>query len=644
MSTSDDLRLALPDKHTVKSLPASAADTLSFTRIETPGPSLQACYELLQEEFGEDVLDPISRYEDWLELNERGEHAFPYLLTAAYVQHEGRSVLVGVVSGNVMPIQQSRSNAAESASRPCVFAIGHQLTAPAIRSAGIKGFGKRLWQFSMDQAHALADVAGGTLVYSFLEAEVPSVGYWDHLGYRWPQSVAYWQPPLEFDENGDYRHAEVPEIPLLKPLADPAETHIDRDLLYDIIRTIYVNWSLDKYRDRLSAEAFERAEQYVLGSLLGRVDARMPQEPRIKLVRVGAPLGAAQAHRVRSVALSQGIQHGLSPLHAPSARSFEDFDRMLASMRDMAFGARTLGMAADVLTTAARDPDCRMVLTISGAATIAKLDMLLAELVERGIVHCVISTGAAICHGFNSERGSAHFKAPPGCDDVWLFEQGYDRIYDTLEMEYALDEVEDILFSILDKQPEDRALCSSDVTRLLGEYLNSRSSYSGLIGTAYKHDVPILIPAFTDSEIGLDFALLNRRRTARGQQPLRFDPFLDFKQYCDFILDAPRLAILTLGGGVPRNWAQQVGPYLDAIERREKAITSEPVRFQYAVRICPDPPFWGGLSGSTYSEGISWGKFVPEAEGGFHAEVQADYTLVLPLLLKGLFQRLDKLE
>jgi hypothetical protein len=71
-------------------------------------------------------------------------------------------------------------------------------------------------------------------------------------------------------------------------------------------------------------------------------------------------------------------------------------------------------------------------------------------------------------------------------------------------------------------------------------------------------------------------------------------------------------------------------------------IDLRPPRFQYAVRICPEPTHWGGLSGCTYSEGVSWGKFVPEAEGGRFAEVYADATTVWPLLIKGVLEEMAK--
>ena len=91
---------------------------------------------------------------------------------------------------------------------------------------------------------------------------------------------------------------------------------------------------------------------------------------------------------------------------------------------------------------------------------------------------------------------------------------------------------------------------------------------------------------------------------------------------------------------MPRNWAQQVGPYLDI--RRARLGIDEPLRrYRYAVRICPEPDHWGGLSGCSYTEGVSWGKFVPESEGGRFAEVHADATIAWPLVVRAVIERMD---
>ena len=116
---------------------------------------------------------------------------------------------------------------------------------------------------------------------------------------------------------------------------------------------------------------------------------------------------------------------------------------------------------------------------------------------------------------------------------------------------------------------------------------------------------------------------------------------MDLQEYARFIGQASELGILTVGGGVPRNWAQQVGPYYEITNYRLGTRLRAP-RFRYGVRICPEPVHWGGLSGCTYSEGVSWGKFVSPKEGGRYAEIYADATVVLPLLTKAVFEELDR--
>ena len=78
---------------------------------------------------------------------------------------------------------------------------------------------------------------------------------------------------------------------------------------------------------------------------------------------------------------------------------------------------------------------------------------------------------------------------------------------------------------------------------------------------------------------------------------------------------------------------------IDGIAKRVGQAT-EIQRFTYGVRICPEPVQWGGLSGCTYSEGISWGKFVSPSEGGRFAEVPCDATIVWPLIVKAVQERL----
>jgi deoxyhypusine synthase len=339
--------------------------------------------------------------------------------------------------------------------------------------------------------------------------------------------------------------------------------------------------------------------------------------------------------------LHSGHDDGLEPLRALDVAASGSVDALVRGMAGTAFGGRNLGEAADVFEAMVRDRDCFRVLTISGAMTIAKQGLVVCEMIDRGWVQAIVATGALMTHGFVEAAGMLHFKHRPSMKDEELFEKGYNRVYDTLELERNLDDTEKIVSDVLDGMPQDQPLSSHAINAALGRYLEAHSEGRAILKSALRRDVPIYIPAFTDSELGLDVAVYNRRRERAGKPRLPFDPFLDLEHYADRIRAHDPIGIFTIGGGVPRNWAQQVGPYLEISEKR--LGIAEPVRrFRYGVRICPEPVHWGGLSGCTYSEGVSWGKFVSPADGGRFAEVLADATIAWPLVVRAVIERVER--
>ena len=337
--------------------------------------------------------------------------------------------------------------------------------------------------------------------------------------------------------------------------------------------------------------------------------------------------------------LADGFKHGLTPIKPLDLSKADTIDNLLKQMSFTAFGARSLGEAADVFYQMVKDKDCFVVLTLSGAMTVAKMGLVACDMIDSGMVNAVISTGAIMVHGFVEAAGLTHFKAEPNTDDTQLYYAGYDRIYDTLELERNLDDVEKIVTKVLKTIPRDRVLSSVFINEALGKYLQGFSKKRGILKSAYKKKVPIYIPAFTDSELGLDVGIFNRRAVSKKELPFSFDPLLDLEHFAGLIEKQKKLGIFTIGGGVPRNWAQQVCPYLDILKKRlKKKIPFK--RYLYGVRICPEPAHWGGLSGCTYQEGISWGKFTPPSEGGRWAEVYTDATIAWPLIVKAVGERL----
>lgn len=346
------------------------------------------------------------------------------------------------------------------------------------------------------------------------------------------------------------------------------------------------------------------------------------------------------------------IYDTLVPLRSLDLSKCKNFDELAKNMKSTAFGGRTIGEAVDVAEIMIRDKDCFKVLTLSGAMTMAKMGLVICDIIDKGMVDAIVSTGALMSHGFVESVGMPHFKNPENISDEKLYEMNFNRVYDTLEPEENLDEMDQIVEKVFGSIEPSKPTCSYQICHQLGKYLVKNGNGRGILKSAYLKNVPVFIPAFTDSELGLDFALFNRKSKVANKPQLEYNPFYDLEHYTELIFNAKRTGIFTIGGGVPRNWAQQVAPYLDLIRYRvidkgnpkkymikdKKSPYYKP--FYYAVRICPEPPYWGGLSGCTYSESVSWGKILPKSEGGRYAEVICDATIAWPIIIKALMERL----
>src|ERR1700758_4950729 len=262
--------------------------------------------------------------------------------------------------------------------------------------------------------------------------------------------------------------------------------------------------------------------------------------------------------------LHNATEDKLTPLEPLDLNRVDSIDDLVRAMAKTAFTGRQLGEAADVLEAMARDEECFVVMTLSGAMTVAKQGLIVTELIDRGIVNAVVSTGALMAHGLVEATGRAHFRHNPEVSDEELYEQGYNRVYDTLEPEQNLDDVEEVMSAVLEGWDHNEIMCSYKLNHAIGAYLakNAREQ-RGILKSAYEKGVPVFVPAFSDSELGLDVALNNRLRESTGRHKIRFDPFLDLEHFAATLLRQKRLGILTIGGGGSRNWAQQFWPFLE---------------------------------------------------------------------------------
>ena len=268
--------------------------------------------------------------------------------------------------------------------------------------------------------------------------------------------------------------------------------------------------------------------------------------------------------------------------------------------------------------------------------TVAKMDLVICDMIEHNLIHAISSTGALMAHGLVSSIGLKHYKYNPKYDDTELARRKLNRVTDTLEPESNLDTVEEVIGKVIETIDGRQPLSPTELNRLIGQHLAEHyPTERGILKAAYVHQVPVFVPALIDSELGNDIYIHNMKRRAREKKPIVMDLERDSSELIKLVTGSKRFGIFTIGGGVPRNNVQNVAPLIEIINER-LGPTFPNRRFTYGVRICPDRPHFGHLSGCTYSENESWRK---ADKNGIYAEMIGDATQVWPFLVKSILEK-----
>ena len=298
--------------------------------------------------------------------------------------------------------------------------------------------------------------------------------------------------------------------------------------------------------------------------------------------------------------------------------------------------AAQVARGAKALEAMINDQDCVRILTVSGAMTVGKMDLIICDMIELGLIHSIASTGALMAHGLVSSIGLKHYKYNPKYGDTELARRKLNRVTDTLEPETNLDTVEEVIGKVIEKIDGTELLSPTALNKLIGKHLaENYPNERGILKSAFLHNVPVFVPAFVDSELGNDIYIHNIKRRRRGKKPVLMDLERDSEELIRLVTGSKRFGIFSIGGGVPRNNVQNVAPLIEIVNER-LGPTFPNRRFSYGVRICPDKPHFGHLSGCTYSENESWRK---ADKNGIYAEVLADATQVWPFLIKYLMEK-----
>jgi deoxyhypusine synthase len=302
---------------------------------------------------------------------------------------------------------------------------------------------------------------------------------------------------------------------------------------------------------------------------------------------------------------------------------------LLRGMSVTGFQGRKLGETVEVWSRMIRDRDCTILMGLSGAMIPAGMQRCIIELIERRYIDVIVSTGANVFHDACEHLGVRHYLGHHTADDTALFKEGIDRIYDVFAYENEFRDVDRFIAAFGDEITPFRG-SSCKFIRLLGERLiREKPEASSFIASATHNDVPIFVPALCDSSIGIGLVIARRRGVS-----VDIDQIGDTDELTRIVEKSRRTGVVYIGGGVPKNFIQQTQVIASIHEENLGG-------HDYAVQITTDAPHWGGLSGCTFDEAISWGKEAPAAP---RVQCFCDATIALPIVTSALIGRGEQRE
>lgn len=297
-----------------------------------------------------------------------------------------------------------------------------------------------------------------------------------------------------------------------------------------------------------------------------------------------------------------------------------DVSELIGLYASAGYNARKLGEAAELFYRMI-DDDATICLTISGAMTPIGYGGLVKELIEKGFVDWVITTGANVYHEDHFAWDLPVRQGHHQVDDDVLHNKDIVRIYDVfIKGEGTLQEQDKVLQEAFKNELQGVGFTTAEFTRIIGRHAKqSKYPDRSFIAAAYEYDVPVYISTLKDSSLALDLIPLR----LQGKQFL-LDFVREITEQAAIVYNSDKAGALEIGGGVPKNTVQQTGPALDQILHVNHG------GLNYIIQLTDARPDTGGLSGATLQEGKSWGKVKTSHEN--LVTVYGDASISFPLL------------
>ena len=303
--------------------------------------------------------------------------------------------------------------------------------------------------------------------------------------------------------------------------------------------------------------------------------------------------------------------------------------RLLDDMAQTGFQGKRLGEAARIWSEMVQQKGLTIFMGYSGSLSTTGQWKLVRWLIENRYIDVLVSTGANISEDIMEAMGNKYYQGTWLANDEELLEAKIDRFYDIYADEYEYRELEGLIRKFGGTLDPKGIYSTREFLNMFGEY-QWKNGVKSITATAWKHGVPVYSPGLIDSGYGVALSLLKREEG----KLVRLDQTKDMEELGQIAEKTSKTGVVYIGGGVPKDTIQLATIIKSLSEGGEEATPHE-----YAIQITTDSPQWGGLSGCTLEEAISWGKIAPDST---RSVVYCDATIALPLITQAMSERVSK--
>lgn len=321
----------------------------------------------------------------------------------------------------------------------------------------------------------------------------------------------------------------------------------------------------------------------------------------------------------------KSLFHDASDLNPVKIQAPVSISSLLELMGQTSFEARNTWRGANLFKRMIEGGDT-IWLGIAGAGIAGGMGGMVINLIEKGFIDVICSTGAQVYHDLHFAFNLPVKSISPHWNDDLLRQHGDTRIYDIGIREVETLQAQDDIIRrfVIDAYPQlsEKPLSSWEFNSILGNWVlnHAPSPEKSFMAQAADAGVPVFWDSFTNHSIAM-----NLTRTDLEGYPVLFSPQQDILDSAALVYATGGTGFVELGGGGPKNFIQQTGPTISQILEIEFEGADRGLQIGTAVER------EGSLSSCTFGEAVTWGKY-KEASEAHLVQIWAEYSLIFPLL------------